>query len=189
MTNIHSVTARLDRTRARLRNAALDLFLAQGYDATTVDQIAAAAGVSQMTFFRHFPTKESALMDDPYDPVIGELVAAQPKELGGVERTRRGLLLAWEQVADAAEAPTRSSIRLIANHDRLRGGFWANMRATETVLVDALVSTGTPRAEALVAAGACLGALTTVLLDWAVDDADADLGPRIVAALDLLATS
>ncbi len=184
------MTARLERTRARLRQAALELFLAQGYDATTVDQIAAAAGVTQMTFFRHFPTKESALMSDPYDPVIGDYVAAQPEGLSALERTRRGLLAAWTQVADSAEAPTRAAIELIATHDRLRGGFWANMRATETVIVEALVTTGTPRAEALVAAGACLGALTAVLLDWAVDDEPgAGLGERIVSALNLLAPS
>ena len=45
-------------TSDRIRASALRLFREQGYDATTVEQIAGAAGVSHMTFFRYFPTKE-----------------------------------------------------------------------------------------------------------------------------------
>ncbi|MGI8625513.1 MAG: helix-turn-helix domain-containing protein, partial [Geodermatophilaceae bacterium] len=48
---------RRTRTRERLSDAALDLFGVHGYDATTVAQIAAAAGVTEMTFFRHFRSK------------------------------------------------------------------------------------------------------------------------------------
>src|SRR5665648_542403 len=82
-------TPRAERTRARLQACALELFTAQGYDATTVEQIATAAGVSHMTFFRHFPTKESVLLEDPYDPLIGEAVRTQPTDLPPLERVRR----------------------------------------------------------------------------------------------------
>ena len=51
------VTSRTLRTRERILAVALDLFERQGYRATTVAQIADAAGVTSMTFFRHFPTK------------------------------------------------------------------------------------------------------------------------------------
>jgi AcrR family transcriptional regulator len=50
-------------TRARIGEAALDLFVSQGYTKTTVDQIADAAGVGRRTVFRHFPTKEAILFD------------------------------------------------------------------------------------------------------------------------------
>lgn len=63
-------------TRERLVEAALELFLRQGYGATTVDDIAARAGVSARTFFRHFPDKEEVLFaaDDDLLPVISAAI-------------------------------------------------------------------------------------------------------------------
>jgi len=50
-------------TRVRIAEAALDLFSRQGFAKTTIDQIAAAAGVGRRTIFRHFATKEAILFD------------------------------------------------------------------------------------------------------------------------------
>jgi AcrR family transcriptional regulator len=50
-------------TRARIANAALELFVHRGYAETTIDQIAEAAAVGRRTVFRHFPTKEAILFD------------------------------------------------------------------------------------------------------------------------------
>ncbi len=70
-----------ERTLAALVEAGLELFERQGYEATTVAQIARAAGVTEMTFFRYFPAKEHLLLDDPYDPVLTAAIAEQPREL------------------------------------------------------------------------------------------------------------
>ena len=51
-------------TRQRILDVAIDLFIAQGFAATTVDEIAAAADVSPRTFFRYFPTKEALIFHD-----------------------------------------------------------------------------------------------------------------------------
>ncbi len=51
-------------TREALQRAALDLFATDGFDATSSASIAAKAGVTERTFYRHFPTKESVLFDD-----------------------------------------------------------------------------------------------------------------------------
>jgi AcrR family transcriptional regulator len=56
-----------DRTRTALLDAALNLFSIQGYDQTTTEEIAEAAGISARTFFRYFPTKESVLFSGEYD--------------------------------------------------------------------------------------------------------------------------
>ena len=55
------------RTRAAIRDHALRLIREQGYDATTVEQIAEAAEVSPSTFFRYFPTKEDVVLQDDMD--------------------------------------------------------------------------------------------------------------------------
>jgi AcrR family transcriptional regulator len=55
--------AKTRATRARISEAALELFVTQGFAATTIDQIAEAAGVGRRTIFRHFATKEAILFD------------------------------------------------------------------------------------------------------------------------------
>ena len=66
------------RTRAAIREHAFRLFREQGYDATTVEQIAEAAEVSPSTFFRYFPTKEDVVLQDDMDLLWLEAVRAQP---------------------------------------------------------------------------------------------------------------
>ncbi|MCP9978944.1 TetR/AcrR family transcriptional regulator [Actinomadura madurae] len=68
------------RTRLALIDAALDLFLAKGYEATTIDEIVAAVEVSQRTFFRYFGTKEDVVTSflSEHDQLMGEALAARP---------------------------------------------------------------------------------------------------------------
>lgn len=174
------------RTRAALQDAALRLFERQGFDRTTVAEVAAAAGVSHMTFFRHFPTKEAVLLDDPYDPVIAELVGAQPATRTALQRASSGLLAAWREVEGPTDAATRARIRLVAGHPGLRAAAIANNERTERAMVEALVATGAGRAHAVAAAGACLGAITATLFDWSANPGDGELGARVEAALEQL---
>lgn len=181
------MSPRAAATFERLRAVALDLFTAQGFAETTVEQIAAAAGVSHMTFFRYFPTKESVIVEDPYDPLIADAVRAQPTDLHPLERVRRGVLAAWTGAPIEIDAETRARIALMARHASLRAKAWENTRETERVVAEALVEGGTPPREAAVAAGAVMGAVMAALLDWATSDDDAGLGAAIVGALTFLA--
>ncbi len=66
------------KTREAIQREAVRLFGKQGYDQTTVEQIAAAVEISPSTFFNYFPSKEDVVLYDAYDPVIIELMAERP---------------------------------------------------------------------------------------------------------------
>jgi AcrR family transcriptional regulator len=89
------------RTFAAIQTQALRLFREQGYDATTVEQIADAAEVSPSTFFRYFPTKESVVLLDLYDEMIGQLYLAQPKEMKPIPALRKALREGFTQIPAA----------------------------------------------------------------------------------------
>jgi AcrR family transcriptional regulator len=67
-------------TRERISSAALALFLEKGFEATTVDEIAAAADVSKRSFFDYFPSKEEviAAWQDEFGQALADAVAARP---------------------------------------------------------------------------------------------------------------
>jgi AcrR family transcriptional regulator len=67
------------QTRLRIQTCALELFGKHGYEETTVEQIATAAGVATMTFFRYFPTKDSVLAGN-YKFLIAESFENLPSE-------------------------------------------------------------------------------------------------------------
>lgn len=76
------------RTRARLTQHALELFAEQGYDQTTTAQIAAAAGVTERTFFNHFATKLDAIFPHgEYTSFTGlrRTIAGQPAGLSDLD--------------------------------------------------------------------------------------------------------
>jgi AcrR family transcriptional regulator len=88
------------KTRSAIQHEALRLFRQQGYDATTVEQIAEAAEVSASRLFRYFASKEGLVLSDDYDPLIIEACRSQAAELGLVETIRHGLRSVFESLDD-----------------------------------------------------------------------------------------
>lgn len=191
MANIYAVAtdrepqSRHERTHARLLACALDLFERQGYERTTARQIASAAGVSEMTFFRHFPAKHSVVLDDPYDVAIAAAVSAQPRHLDPLRRAVRGLRAAWEQVPEPEADVVRRRVRIVAETPSLHSQMRHNNAETERLIVDQLVAGGTDPLRAEVAAAATLGAVTAALFHWATR-ASTTLGEAVLSALDTL---
>src|SRR5690625_2296965 len=113
VTNIQEMTAssRRERTRERLMECALTLFETQGFESTTTAQIAAAAGVTEMTFFRHFPSKMLVVMTDPYDPAIVDGVAAQPRDIPPLARAARGVGQALRAMQEPETELVRRRVR------------------------------------------------------------------------------
>jgi AcrR family transcriptional regulator len=79
--------------RERLVLAAVDLFTEQGYDATTVAQIAERAGVTKSTFFRHFPDKRELLVagQETLSRLLAEGIAEAPAGASPLEAVAAGL--------------------------------------------------------------------------------------------------
>jgi AcrR family transcriptional regulator len=122
------------KTRAAIREHALRLIRAQGYAATTVEQIAAAAEVSPSTFFRYFPTKEDAVLYDPYDPLLAEAFRAQPDDLRPLPALRGAIrAVSAEFPGDEAEW-TRNLLALILTVPELRARFLAELARSVSVL-------------------------------------------------------
>jgi AcrR family transcriptional regulator len=82
--------------RERLVIAAVDLFTEQGYDATTVAQIAERAGVTKSTFFRHFPDKRELLVagQETLSRLLAEGIAEAPDDASPLEAVAAGLVRA-----------------------------------------------------------------------------------------------
>ncbi len=118
-------------TSTALQRSAIDLFLERGYDETTVQDITDAAGVSQRTFFRYYPTKDAVLLtehsrredalaaflaDRPDDEPIGHLTAAAVELLAADVAGQVELVRVQTRVNDTVPA---LADRFSGHHDRL----------------------------------------------------------------------
>ena len=113
---------RASRTHAALLRAALELFEERGYDATTAASIADRAGVTEMTFFRHFASKDAVLVDDPYDPLIAEAIARQPRALPPLAAAVAGVDEAWRALPGPAATDVRERLRVVSRTPSLAWG-------------------------------------------------------------------
>lgn len=89
------------RTRAMLIDAATDLCLRQGYESTTVDQIAAAADVSPRTFSRYFATKDAVFLTliEDYSHEVAIELETVPFDVGPLEAIRQAHVAVLTRVA------------------------------------------------------------------------------------------
>jgi AcrR family transcriptional regulator len=172
-------------TRDRIRASALRLFREQGYDATTVEQIAAAAGVSHMTFFRYFPAKEDVALSDSYDPLIAGLLRQTPAARPLVDRIRTALLEGLRQVYGTDRDTMLAQNKLIVTTPALRERLWAGQIATQQLILQAL-GDAHPSLQDRVTVAACLAAATTAVLTWVEMDGNPELPDLIEKAFDAL---
>ena len=172
-------------TRDRIRASALLLFREQGYDATTVEQIAAAAGVSHMTFFRYFPAKEDVALADSYDPLIAGLLRQTPASWPLGDRIRTALLQGLRQIYDTDRDTLLAQNKLIISTPALRERLWAGQIATQQLILEA-VGDAHPSLQARVTVAACLAAASTAVLSWVENDGNPELPDLIEQAFEAL---
>ena len=177
-------------TRGRIRASALRLFREQGYDTTTVEQIAAAAGVSHMTFFRYFPAKEDVVLSDDYDPLIASAIAQTPATWPVIRRVRTVLADGLRLIYDTDRDTLFDQVKLIVATPALRDRLWADQIATQQLILQAL-SAGQndqrPSFQTRVTVAACLAAASTAILTWVESDGTPELPDLMAEAFDTLA--
>jgi AcrR family transcriptional regulator len=182
------------KTRAAIQDQAMRLFREQGYDGTTVEQIAEAAEVSPSTFFRYFGTKEDVVAYDALDPLVMAAWRSQPADVKPIEAMRKAM---WDVFASMDQGDVDEMMdrgRLLFGQPELRQAAIGELVRTGRMVADELAARlGRPTDdfEVRVFAGATLGAIMAVL-EPMIEDASlmkgsgADLLKMVDRALSFL---
>ena len=165
------------KTILQVQSAAMELFLRNGYDATTVQQIAAAAEISESTFFRYFPTKEDVILQDDLDPVFEAALRAQPASLTPIKAIRGAFHEMFSALSGEELSQQRERIGFVMTVPELRSrvidSFYSGIARTADALAER--SGRAPDDFTVrVLAGAIIGASMTVILAM-VDDPDTNI--------------
>ena len=176
--------------RDRLVVAAVDLFTEQGYDATTVAEIAERAGVTKSTFFRHFPDKRELLVagQDMLGRLLAEGIAEAPAGAGPLAAVAAGL-----ERASSAMGPQNRELgaRLkaaIAASGELQERDALKSVSLAAAMTGALTARGVPDPTAHLAAEMGVLAFKRGYAVWSEGDRAEDdgLAPYALAALEEL---
>ena len=176
---------KFQRTHAAILENALRLFDELGYAQVSVGKIATASGITEMTFYRHFKSKEAILLEDPFDPVIADYIARQPAEMGTLRATTAGFREAWRTVAPSLQDSLKTRLAIIAQTPELKRASIVSTDETANAVAAALKTRGSSEIEAVTVASAVLAALSAALLLWATSD-ELDITAAIYGALDAL---
>lgn len=180
------------KTRIAIRRATYRLIDEQGYEATTIEQIAEAAEVSASTVFRYFPTKEDIVLTDEYDPLMAEVLRGRPADEPPLESIRfivihqLGGVFANEAELDEMRQRTRLMVEIPAVRARMS----ESMSVTSKLLTGVLAErTGREEndLQLRVFTAAVMGALREVTLYWGEHGNKDDLFALIDGALNSLA--
>ncbi len=181
------------RTRGAHRRHALRLFREQGYQRTTVEQIAAAAEVSPSTFFRYFPAKEDLILQDDMDTRMAEAFERQPADLSPVAAFRAAIREVAGSFSQADLDALQETTALIMTEPEVRARATDEFARMITVMSEALARrTGRPADDVTVRAmaGGFIGVILSVTLPmegWTHDEQGImDLFERTDQALALL---
>jgi AcrR family transcriptional regulator len=170
--------------------AAVDLFTEQGYDATTVAQIAERAGVTRSTFFRHFPDKREVLAagQETLSRLLVDGIAEAPAGATPLEAVAAGL----ERVSSAMgpinrELGPRMKAAIAANAQLQERAALKSVGLADAMTA-ALVARGVPDPTAHLAAELGVLAFKRGYAEWSEGDRDGDdeLARHTLAALDEL---
>jgi mycofactocin system transcriptional regulator len=176
-------------SRRQLELVALRLFADEGFDATTVDQVAAAAGVSRRTFFRYFDSKAAVLWNtfDQDVTTIRRLLAQTSEELTMMDAIRSAVV-ATNQYRAEDVPELRIRMNLIGSVPNLQANATLHYEAWEQAISDFVAGRIGQPAESLypLAVGRAVLAVCRAAYDRWVARADTDLQVYLDAAIRAL---
>jgi AcrR family transcriptional regulator len=155
------------RTRATIQREALRLFLKQGFDETTIEEIAEAAEISPSTFFNYFPSKEAVVFEDELDPLILAAFDAQPPGTHPIRALRNAMMSVFANLTPEQDRTVRQRIELLARTPALRSEMLSEFAALTDQIADLLATQiGRPKDDFVLhnLAGAVLGVLMSVMI-------------------------
>lgn len=164
------------------------LFADRGFEAVSVQQIAAAAGVTAPTFYAHFAGKEQIVLPVPTEEEFVAFLALEPGDVALAERIRR-LTPYWlgQFSGPEEQAALLARWRVVAATPSLRLRAGEYERTTAHTLLAALAATGaTVSAADRVVVAACLAAFTATFLEWADVNGERKLEELAQEAFDAL---
>lgn len=179
-----------ERTRQEIYRAAMDLFLARGFDSVTIEEICQAADVARGTFFLHFPTKDALLLEYGVQ-VTQELDALLESHGGGATTALRKILMFL------AERATRHAaiVQLLVRETMLRPSTLADVAEQSRGLSDFfadLVRQGQQSGELRravnprLAAAMITSSYFTIVGEWARGEKKFDLAATIQQSLHII---
>jgi AcrR family transcriptional regulator len=175
------------RTRRTIQAHALQLFAAKGFQATTIEEIAAAAEMAPRTFFRYFPTKEEVVFWSEYPPMLAGSVAARPDDEPALEALHHGIVdglaAIWDQDGERMMERLRLAFRTPALHPRLRQQQAGWAAAVAEILADRL-GERPDNLQVRIIAAAIAAAVWVAAEEWQAQDGREELGALIDQALD-----
>src|SRR4051794_6410674 len=174
--------------RERLVVAAVELFSEQGYDDTTVAQIAERAGVTKSTFFRHFPDKREVLVagQEALSRLLAEGIAAAPADASPLQAVAGGLQRAASTMGPInRELGPRLHAAVAASAELQQRDAYKSV-GLAAAMTHALLDRGVPDPTARLAAELGVLAFKRGYAAWinAHQDTDRDCAHHALAALD-----
>lgn len=158
--------------RGRLEKAALELYAERGFDATTVAEIAARAGLTERTFFRHFADKREVLFGGSgvMEEHLVKATASAPADLGPVDAITAALAEMADHVfVGERQALARHRQAVIAAHPELRERELIKMASLSAAVAGALRDRGVGDPGASLAAEAGAAIFKVAFENWTAD--------------------
>lgn len=175
--------------RGRLEKAAIELFQERGYARTTVEEIAARAGLTERTFFRHFADKREVLFSgsSELESDIVERIQRAPRELATLDVVAHALAEAGAALMGRRELSfARARFALVTEHAELHERELIKLASLATAMSSALLARGVVEPAASLAAEAGIAAFKIGFQRWLGEKKPHDFAGHVHAAMDTL---